>query len=133
MAKGTWKMVYGFTVNKVSDDSVLVTVNATQADTTSRRFHSLSGVTAACSAFIRRFQSAGIDVYGLVVGAPKGADADDPVLAMDGAYTGLQTYARIDTPDYALRWRIGKANADKAAGTEETPPASDLPEDALAA
>ena len=82
-----------------------------------------SKALAETASFVRRFQSSGKDVIGIMKGKVFGADADNPVVALPAAAQAELVFARVDTPDPWLRKAISLANAstdqfgaDEAAG-----------------
>lgn len=128
MAAGTWHIQYAFAVfikTETYDGTTLVAVN-TAFNTPEMK--SLNGAVGSCMAFIRRFQSIGIDSRGEVHGKPIGANATAPAVALASGFQDEEIYATLDTPDHDLLRAISLANRDMT-GSSLTVPSGDLAED----
>lgn len=127
MARGTRKIFYGFTVERVNPgpggDTELISggfkadpaVAPASYPNPEYRISSLNTAISKALAFVRRFQSAGIDSKATVYYAVFGADATNPVRALGAGEDGFPNGHRVcdlDVPERSIERAVSLANRE---------------------
>lgn len=121
-----WEMRYRVEIRNaaagIPAGTLLVAINADYSKKVG-----LNKAVSDAMAFVRRFQSAGIDAEAVVFGKPVGADEAGTANPLDAAQQAEQTYATVDTPGKGLLQRISAANTAAAAADLDPDVAPDIP------